>query len=152
MKNEDVENMLNSMQVPEPGNIIQHRELKIPLLSYKRSSRAGLWLLVLPLTVAVVIVLKSVLGAQPGYIRLVQQFFAAIDNNAVLTYLIPLIFVGLPLTVMIINLLAICHFQQNNKTKELIITIKYRTLNIVIFLISFALFIFFLLPDKLSFT
>ena len=152
MKNEDVENMLNSMQVPEPENIIQHRELKIPLLSYKRSSRAGLWLLLLPLTVAVMIVLKGILGTQPGYIKLVQEFFAAIDNNAVLTYLIPLIFVGLPLTAMIINLLAICHFQQNNKTKELIITIKYRILNIIIFLVSFALLIFFLLPDKLSFT
>lgn len=151
MKNEDVENMLNSIRVPEPENIILHRELKIPLLSYKRSSKAGLWLLLVPLTVAVMIVIKSVLSAQPGYISLVTQFFATIDRNSVLTYLIPMIFVGLPFTAMIINLLAICHFQQNKKTRELIITIKYRILNIVIFLISFALLIFFLLPDKLSF-
>jgi hypothetical protein len=70
----------------------------------------------------------------------------------VLTYLIPLIFVGLPLIAMIMNVLSFCHFQQNNKTRELIITIKYRTLNIIIFFISLAILVFFLSPDKLSFT
>ena len=151
MKNEDVENMLNSMQIPEPENIMQHRELKIPLLSYKRSSKAGLWLLVVPLIVAVTIVLKTVFVVQSNYINLVHRFFSAIDRNVVLTYLIPLIFVGLPLLAMIINALAFCHFQQNRENKELIMTIKYRPLNIAIFLISFAVLIFFLLPDQLSF-
>jgi hypothetical protein len=150
MKIEEVENMLNSLSTPEPGNVMQPPELKIPLLSYKKSSRAGLWLLLLPLVVAVTVVLKA-LGVQAGYINLVRKLFAAIDNNVVLTYLIPLIFVGLPLFAMIINLLAFCHFQQNKNRKELIITIKYRALNIAIFLISFAILIFFLLPDKLSF-
>lgn len=151
MKNDDVENMLNSMQIPEPENIMQQPELKIPLLSYKKSSRAGLWLLLLPLTVAITVFLKTAYGVQSGYINLVRKLFAAIDNNVVLTYLIPLIFVGLPLIAMIINMLAFCHFKQNNKTKELIITVKYRALNIAIFLISMAILIFFLLPDNLSF-
>jgi len=149
MKNEDVENMLNRIQIPEPENIM-HRELKIPLLSYRKSSKAGLWLLLVPLIVIVTVFLKTAFGLQSGY-TIVRKLFAAIDKNDVLTYLIPLIFVGLPLIVMIINVLAICHFQQNNKTKELIITIKYRLLNIVIFLISFAVLIYFLLPDKLAF-
>ena len=151
MKNEDVENMLNSMQIPEPENIMQHRELKIPLLSYKKSSKAGLWLLLLPLIVAVTAVLKTAFGVKSDYINLVRKLFAAIDNNVVLTYLIPLIFVGLPLIAMVMNMLSFCHFQQNKKTKELVVTIKYRILNIVIFLISFAILIFFLLPDKLAF-
>ena len=151
MKNEDVEDILNSMQTPEPENIIHQRELKIPLLSYKKSSKAGLWLLLLPLTVAITIFLKTEFAVQSGYVNLVRKFFAAMDNNVVLTYLIPLIFIGLPLIALIVNLLAFCHFQQNNKTKELVITIKYRPLNIAICLISFAILIFFLLPDKLSF-
>lgn len=151
MKNDDVEKILTSMQVPEPENIMQHPVLKIPMLSYKKSSQAGLWLLLLPLTFAVTLFLKFELGVQSGYLDLVRRFFAAIDNHVVLTYLIPLIFIGLPLVAMIINLLAICHFQQNKNAKELIVTIKYRPLNITIFLISFALVVFFFLPDKLSF-
>ncbi|HEU4633571.1 MAG TPA: hypothetical protein VFS22_06285 [Flavisolibacter sp.] len=150
MKQEDVENMLNQLQVPEPETMVQP-ELKIPLLSYRKSSKAGLWLLLVPVIVALTIVLKTAGGIQSDYLNLVQKLFAAIDNNAVLTFLIPLIFIGLPLAAMILNLLAICHFEQNNKRKELIITIKYRPLNIVLFLASFAVLIFFLLPDKLSF-
>jgi hypothetical protein len=151
MKTEDVENMLNRLQTPEPEKIMQPVELKIPLLSYRKSSRAGLWLLVLPLIFAITFFLKMELGVQWGSLDLVRRFFAAIDDNVVLTYLIPVIFLGLPLAAMIINLLAICHFQQNRKSKELIVTIKYRVVNIAIFLLSFAVLIFFLLPDKLAF-
>lgn len=151
MKNEEVENMLSRIQTPDTEKIVQPPELKIPLLSYKKSSKAGLWLLLLPLIFAVTLFLKTQLGVQAGYLDLVRKFFAAIDDNPVLTYLIPLIFIGLPLTAMIINALAICHFQQNKNAKELLITIKYRPLNIAIFLFSFALLVFFLLPDKLAF-
>lgn len=151
MKNEDVENMLNAMQVPAPDNLTQHREFKIPLLSYKKSSAAGLWLLLVPFTFAVMVVLKTELHVSSGYFDIVRRFFSGIDENAVLTFLIPIIFIGLPFISMIINALAICHFQKNSKTKELLITIKYRPLNIAIFLISFAVLVFFLLPDKLSF-
>jgi hypothetical protein len=151
MKNEDVENMLNRMQMPAPENVMQPRELKIPLLSYKKSSRAGLWLLLLPLTFAITVIIKSTFNIRSGYLDIFRKFFSAIDDNAVLTYLIPVIFIGLPLAAMIINALAICHFQKNNKAKELIVTIKYRPLNIAIFLLSFAVLVFFLLPDKLAF-
>jgi hypothetical protein len=151
MKNEDVENMLMNIDVPEPERIMQPSELKIPLLSYKRSSKAGFWLLLVPITVAVATVLKAQAGLQTKYLEVVRKLFAAIDDNAVLTYLIPIIFVGLPFAAMIINFLAICHFQNNQKTKELIITIKKRPLNIVIFLVSLGVLIFFLLPDKLAF-
>lgn len=151
MKNEDVENMLNRMQTPAPENIVQPGQLKIPLLSYKKSSKAGLWLLLVPLVFAVTVILKSDLHLQSAYLDILQRFFAAIDDNPVLTFLIPVIFIGLPLTAMVINILAICHFQKNNKTRELIITIKYRPLNIAVFLISFAVLVFYLLPDNLSF-
>jgi hypothetical protein len=151
MENKDVENMLNSLQMPKPENIMEQRELKIPMLSYRKSSRAGLWLLLVPFVVAITIFIKTELHMQAAYLDFVKRFFSAIDKNVVLTYLIPLIFIGLPLTAMIINLLAICHFHQNKADRELIVTIKYRPLNIALFLISFALLVFFLLPDKLAF-
>ena len=135
MNNEDLDNMLSGMAKPEPENIMNHRELKIPLLSYKRSSRAGLWLLILPLIVVIMYFLKSQLGIVSPVLDSIRNFFSAIDSNKFLTYLIPLIFIGLPLFAMVINFLAICHFQRNKKMQELIITIKLRPWNIVIFLI-----------------
>lgn len=151
MKNEDIEARLNRMKIPEPEKIMQPRDLKIPLLSYKKSSKAGLWLLLLPIVFAITIVLKIELGIQSQVIDQVRRFFAFIDNHAVLNYLMPVIFIGLPITAMIINFLSFCHFRNNRETKELILTIKRRPLNIAIFLISFALIIYFLQPDQFSF-
>ncbi|RPI66670.1 MAG: hypothetical protein EHM47_16255 [Ignavibacteriales bacterium] len=151
MKKEDVDKMLSSMDLPEPENIKHQQELKIPLLSYKRSSRAGLWLLIIPAIFAVTVILKYELGIMSSFPDAIENFFSAIDRNQFLTYLIPIIFIGLPLLAMIINLLAFCHFTLVNEKKELLITIKYRPLNIAVFLFSFAIIIFFLLPDKLSF-
>ena len=151
MKENEVENMLKNIDVPHPENMMHRGDFKIPLLSYKKSSRAGLWLLIVPFTVGLTIFLKAELNIQSGYLNFVQRFFAEIDNNNVLTYLIPIIFIGLPLLAMILNFLAVCHFQRNRKMKELIVTIKYRPLNIAICLFSFALLVYFLLPDKLAF-
>lgn len=151
MKKEDIDKMLNSIDVPVIENVKHQQELKIPLLSFKRSSRAGLWLLVIPVVVAVTFLFKYEFGVSSPLIDGIRKFFDVIDNNPVFTYLIPLIFVGLPLTSMIINLLAFCHFNIIKENKELVITVKYRLFNLAIFLFSFAVLVFFLLPDKLSF-
>jgi len=50
---------------------------------------------------------------------------------------------------MVVNFLAICHFTSNKETRELHVTIKYRPLNIVVFLLSFAVLVYAFLPDAL---
>ena len=149
MKKENLDSLLSKMDLPHPDLIKHQQELKIPLLSYKRSSRAGLWLLVLPLTFALAILLKYQLRIFSSFLDIVEGAFKAISGNVILTYLIPVIFVGLPLLAMVINFLAFCHFTSNNETKELLVTIKYRPLNLAIFLLSFAVLVYFLLPDSL---
>ena len=149
MKKDNVDSMLASMDVPHPEKITHQQELKIPLLSYKRSSRSGLWLMAVPLTFVLATLLKYRLGIHSAILNGVEGLFKGIAGNAVLTYLIPLIFVGLPLFAMIINLLAFCHFSSVKETKELLITVKYRPLNLAIFLLSFAEIVYFLLPDAL---
>lgn len=151
MKNEDVDNMLSSIGLPDPEHIKHQQELKIPLLSYRRSSRAGLWLLILPVVWAITFILKYELGIFSSFLNVVRNFFAAIDRNQFLTYLIPVIFIGLPLLAMIINFLAFCHFAFDKTTKELLVTIKYRPFNMAVFLFAFAVMVYFLLPDRLSF-
>src|SRR4051812_7817742 len=103
MKDNEVESILSRMDLPEPEKIVRQDNFKIPLLSYKKSSRAGLWLLIIPFVVALTIFLKVEFGMKSGYFNFVQKFFASIDNNNVLTYLIPLLFVGFPLLAMILN-------------------------------------------------
>jgi hypothetical protein len=149
MKQADDDNMFNGMGLPDPGNLEHQQELKIPLLSYKKSSRAGLWLLILPLVFALTVLLKYQLSISSPVFDIIESFFAYVNSNRVLTYLIPIIFTGLPLLAMIINLLAFCHFDVVKARKELLVTIKCRWLNIAIFLFSFAVLLYFLLPDNM---
>lgn len=151
MKKEDVEKMLSGINPPKPEQITHQEELKIPLLSYRRSSKAGLWLLILPGIVAIVSVLKYELALSSTVLNGIGSFIAAVDGNPVLTYLIPITFIGLPCAAMIINLLAIFHCTLVRERKELLVTIKYRPVNIAIFLLSFAILVFFFTPDALSF-
>jgi hypothetical protein len=151
MKQKDVESLLGGMDVPRSENIRHQEELKIPLLSYRRSSKAGFWLLIVPVVVAVTIVLKYDVGILPRSLDSIGHFFAGIDQSPIFTYLIPLVFIGFPLLAMVMNLLAFCHFERVSEKQEIVVTIKIRPLNIALFLLSFAVFVFFLLPDKLSF-
>jgi len=151
MKNEDLETMLSGTDPPKAEQMTHQEELKIPLLSYRRSSKAGLWLLILPVIVAITYILKNELAISSTFLNGIGRFLAAVDGNPVLSFLIPAVFIGLPCTAMIINLLAFSHFTLARQRKELLVTIKYRPVNIGIFLFSFAVLVFFLLPDRLSF-
>ncbi len=149
MKKEEVDSLLSKLDVPHPEHLEHPQELKMPLLGYKKSSRAGLWLLALPVTFLLAAYLKYRVGAVSSAVDAFERVFDSIADHAVLTYLIPLIFVGLPLLVMAINLLAICHFSSDRDTKALVVTIKFRPLNIVVFLIAFAVLVYAFLPDAL---
>lgn len=151
MNEEDLETMLNGINPPKPDQITHDEELKIPLLRYKRSSKAGLWLLTLPVIVAVTSFLKHELAISSPILNGIGGFIAAVDGNPVLSFLIPVVVLGLPCTAMIMNLLAFSHFAFVRERKELLVTLKYRPVNIGIFLFSFALLGFFFLPDVLSF-
>lgn len=151
MKKEDVDKVLSGMDLPDPEKITHQQELKIPLLSFKKSSRAGLWLLVVPVILVFTIILKKELGVVSPYLDAFKKLYAAVDANQFLTYLIPVVFLGLPLFALIINLLALCHFTYNKTSNEFLITVKYRPLNIAICLLSFAILVFIFLPDALTF-
>ena len=137
------------MDIPQTDKVGHQQELKIPLLSYKRSSRAGLWLLAVPFIFAVTAILKLEFGVTLAAFDGLHDFFDYVSENQFLTILIPVIFVGLPLLVMTINFLAICHFAAVTERKELLVTIKYRPVNIAMVLFSFVILVYFVLPDNL---
>lgn len=151
MKNDDMETMLDGINPPKPEGITHQEVLKIPLLRYRRSSKAGLLLLILPLIVAATSLLKRELGLSSPVLKSIGGIISAVDGNPVLSFLIPLIVLGLPLTAMIMNLLAFSHFTYVRERKELLVTLKYRPVNIGITLFSFVLLLFFFMPDVLSF-
>lgn len=150
MKKEDVASKLGKLDLPNPEGIAHQQELKIPLLSYKRSSKAGLLLLLPPAVFVLVVTLKyQFMVLSSPFLNGVERLFHALSDHWLLSYLIPVIFVGLPLVAMIVNFLAICHFAVDKETKELLITVKNRPLNLAIFLLAFAVLVYAFLPDAL---
>lgn len=150
MKKDDVDSMLAGMDVPDPKGIGHQQALKIPLLSYRKSSKAGLWLLLLPAMVAVTVFLRRDIGVRLTVLDAIKRAITAVDGNPVLSYLIPLVVVGLPLTAMAVNILSICHFSRERGTGELLITVKPRVRNLVLIVLSFVLLCFFFLPDTFT--
>lgn len=151
MKEDDVETMLSGIDPPKPELIALREDLKIPLLSYRRSSKVGLWLLILPIIVAVTSLLKHEFSISWTFVNGIGNIIAAVDGNPILSFLIPLVVLGLPCTAMVVNLLAFSHFAFVRERKELLVTIKYRPVNMGIFVFSFAILVFFFMPDVLSF-
>lgn len=149
MKKDEVDAMLSGMDLPKPENIIHQQELKIPLLRYRRSSIMGLWLIMPAIIFIITALIKYELLINSEVLDSIHHFFRSLDDNRFLTYLIPLIFVGLPLVAMILNFLAFCHFSYTRERKELLVTIKYRPFNIFVFLLSFAMLVYAFLPDAL---
>lgn len=148
MKSND-DNMFDRMDLPDPGTMEHQQELKIPLLRFKKSSKVGLWLLSLPLVFFVTVLLKYQFGVAFPVLNFIERIYSYVSDNSVLTYLIPVIFVGLPLFAMIVNFLAICHFSSVKGKQELLVTIKFRPLNLAIFFFSFAILVYAFLPDAL---
>ena len=149
MKKTNDDSPFEGMNLPDPGNPEHRQELKIPLLRYKKSSAAGLWLLSVPLLFALTVFLKYQFGILSPILNSIEGFFSYLSGNSVFTYLIPVIFVGLPLLAMILNFLAVCHFESVKDKRELLVTIKYRPVNIAIFLFSFAVLVYAFVPDAL---
>ncbi len=151
MKHEDIEKLLGAIDPPEPDKITHHEDLKIPLLRYKRSSKVGLLLLILPAIVALTSILRRELGISVSFFKDMTRALAAIDGHPVLSIIIPLIAIGLPCTAMVINLLSFAHCDVAREQKEMLITLKYRPVNIAIVVLSFAILVFFFMPDALTF-
>jgi len=76
--------MLSNLDVPRPEHLKHPQELKMPLLSYKKSSRAGLWLLAVPFTFALIVFLKYRIGIASSLLDRVERVFVAIADHAVL--------------------------------------------------------------------
>lgn len=149
MKNDDINETLTSMDVPKPGPLGHQRQLKVPLLSYRRSSRIGLALLVLPVLFFATVFLRYELGLSSWLLTIIARAFASVSDHPLLFLLTPVIFVGIPLYAMVINLLAFCHFDSDRTAREMLITVKYRPLNMVVFCISFVVLMYAFLPDAL---
>lgn len=145
MKEQEFEKQMEDLKTPQVDDIRHQQILKITLLNAKKSSQLGIAFIIVPCLFLLGVFIKYLLGIDFGIFTSIEETMATLDKTTSLKWIAPLLLVGLPLISIIINSLAITHFYWDNHKSELIITIKYRPLNIILLLISIAIVAIFFL-------
>jgi hypothetical protein len=144
MKEDKFEKDLEDLQVPHINEIRHQQLLKIALLNSRRSSHIGIAFIVIPCLFLFLQVIKEWIGLDFQFFSAFENYMSQLDKIPLLKWIFPLVLVGLPVIAIIINSLSIVHFYWDKITRELLITIKYKPVNITLILISICIVLIFL--------
>lgn len=145
MDNKKFEEQMENLKTPQVDDIKHQQLLKITLLNAKKSSQVGIVFVIIPCLFLLGVFIKYWLGIDFKIFTAIEEEMANLDKTTALKWIAPLLLVGLPLISIIINSLAITHFYWDKVKRELLITVKYRLLNIILLLISISIIAIFLL-------
>jgi hypothetical protein len=136
MNKDDLEKKLENLSKPQLPQTLQHQwQLKLSILSAKKSARASLWLLLIPFLLFISRVFQEILNVSipPG------SWFEIYSIQWPLwlrvTVFITIIIV-IPLIAVILNLLSITWIQYDREQKVLHISIRMRTINLIIIIVA----------------
>src|SRR5258705_7718947 len=145
MENDEFSKKLQKMHKPEIKSPTHQMQLKIALLNAKRSARIGLILVILPCLFLAAVLIKYFLHINIPWFSTLEEWMSRKDQNVIIKLLFPLLLIGGPLLALIINLLAILHFNLDKKAKEFIITLRFKWFNIIVSFVCLFILLCFLL-------
>jgi len=136
MKNDDVENKLQNLKVPEVQLPDEHqKELKLALLSAKQSAQVSVWLLCIPFSVLLGAIFDSVWNISIPPWSLLKTYGHFWPLWLRMSVFITTVMV-LPLVALLLNILSIIWFQYNRTQKVLNISIRIKPINLVIIAVA----------------
>lgn len=135
MKKDDLEKKLENLSIPQLPQLQHQQQLKLAILSSKKSAKAALWILLIPFLFIASAFLRQLLNVSippdswleehrlqlPPWLRI--AVFAAIV-------------IVFPLIAVILNLLSVVWFQYEREQKLLHISIRMRTVNLIIIIVA----------------
>ena len=136
MEEKEFLNKMENLKKPEISSEASQRQIKLALLNTKRSAVWGSWFLIIPLFFFACVTIKYLFHWNWGIADNFIEWMARLDKQAGTGWISPVLFVLLPVIGAVVNLLAIMHFVYDKLTKELIVTIKLKWLNIILAIIS----------------
>jgi hypothetical protein len=135
------EKKMENLETPETGFVKHQEVLKIGLVNAKKSARIGILFIVIPIVVVILAYIKILVLMHFDFFTNLSQFVNKQNQPNSYVWIFHVILLALPLVGIIVNLLAISHFYINKTTKELIITLKYRFVNVIVLIISVLIFL-----------
>lgn len=138
MNEEELIKKLEECRPIEVSSEAHRKQLKLTLVSARRSSWIGFFLVALPCLFMLGVILKYYLGLTIPAFSGIEEGMAQIDRT-LFRFVPPLILVGGPVVALGLNLLAIMHFQLDAVRRELQVTVKLRVLNLLICAVCIAI-------------
>ena len=138
MDENEFRNKMENLKKPEVSAETSRRQIKLAILTAKKSARWGIWFLVVPIFFFACVAIKEFFHWNWGLASNFLDWMAQLDRQTATWWLTPVLFVLLPAAGAVVNLLAILHFVYDKAAKELLVTIKIKWLNIVLALISIS--------------
>ena len=136
MEEKDFIKKMESLKKPEVNAGASQKQIKLVVLNAKRSAAWGIWFLIIPLFFFTCVVIKYLLHWNWGVAGNFLDWMAGIDKSMTFPIVSIVLFIILPGIGAIVNLLAVMHFVYDKLTKELVVTIKLKWLNIILAIIS----------------
>ena len=138
MEDDELVKKLEGVKRPDLSSAVQQRQLRLVLVSARRSSWIGLVLILFPCLFILGVLLKYGLRVEIPIFSALEEKMAAIDRSPY-RYLSIFLVAGCPLAALALNLLAITHVQIDRLRRELQVIVKLKIINLA--LIAVCLFI-----------
>jgi len=134
---------LKTIPKPGPTETGGKKDLRIFLMTARRSSRIGIFLIGMPSLLLALFIFQSLFHIRLGFIRwLGEDFFLPSPLKAMMVFVF---LVGFPMIAIVLNLLSLTHFQFDKARREFNIVFRIRWWNIVIVIAGGALASFYIL-------
>jgi hypothetical protein len=146
---------MESLQVPQVDPAKHQQMVKMAIMNAGRSATLGVWLIVVPCYFLLCVCMYYYFHVHTTWFGALFQLITSLDKTPGFDFMAPVVLFVLPIIAIVVNSLAITHFQFNgvNKVKEFNITIKIKFLNILLILISLLIigvFISFTMVQDIS--
>ncbi len=150
MENErnKIEELMENLEQPTVDVSRHQREFRLTLLNTRKSAILGAILLILPLLFISGVIFKHYLQIDLGILTSVYEWIGDIDHkygdNSVMNWIIRFFLIIGPLVAVVINFLSIFHIRYEKVSREIVMSIRLKWLNLAIILFCSVIFLIFI--------
>lgn len=123
------DDFLRGMSRPEVTAPLHQQQLKLTLLSTRKTAAMSVWLVAAPCFFLFCVLMKYFFGVNLHVLDTFFDMISELDRSPSGWWLNPLLFLVLPLLALATNLLAVMHVQLDKIQRELILTFKWQWAN-----------------------
>jgi hypothetical protein len=145
MKPSDFEKKMENLVTPRAEDVKPPVEIKLTVVNASRSAAIGIWFIAIPGYFLFCVFMKYYFHVNLGIFDTMVELMSDLDKHPLMKFLSPILLVGLPVTGIILNALAITHFSFDRISGILHISIKLRWINLAVLVVSLGLVAVFML-------